>query len=241
MPQPIAYPLLVTDGLLPSQYNSRHDHPSPNAGVPELPAFEVLNWTESDLQSNRFRLSTWRTRHKGTSTGKSPETGTSAPPDVYNKPSPALQVLTKSTTKHLSEVEVIVAPLHIFVDLDLALSNGSLLAFIDEIFRSHSVTSDVAADDPESEGETPPATPRHPARELLSEKEVERRRLERMVIEDLDLAMDYTADEPVPKDQLVKPSALKGSRPKVSQKVFFSVLSNIYTRSDARRQIQAYK
>ncbi len=57
-----------------------------------------------------------------------------------------------------------------------------------------------------------------------------------MVIEDLDLAMDYTADEPVAKDQLAKPSALISTQ---GEPEGFFVISNIYTRSGARRQIQA--
>jgi autophagy-related protein 2 len=88
-------------------------------------------------------------------------------------------------------VEVVVEPLHIFLDLDLATSG--FLAFLDELADQvesptpPSVHDDYASED--SDEETPPASPQ--ARRSVKEQERERRRLEKMVLEDLDLDLDY--------------------------------------------------
>ncbi|RDB21446.1 Autophagy-related protein 2 [Hypsizygus marmoreus] len=95
------------------------------------------------------------------------------------------------------KIELNVIPLHIFLDLGKALRSDKILTFLDEAIGEQSdsggknagssLQTDSDCSDSDS-GETPPASPRaHDAR--LREKE--RRRLERLVLEDLDLDIDY--------------------------------------------------
>lgn len=109
------------------------------------------------------------------------------------------------------EIEVEVTPLHIFTDVTQILreagyaERSEVLRFIDEVIDSpHTVFEDAnfdgassdEAEDDVDESETPPGTPR--ARERYSHRqeeltrEQERQRLERLVLEDLDLGYDYS-------------------------------------------------
>ncbi|EKM55349.1 uncharacterized protein PHACADRAFT_208868 [Phanerochaete carnosa HHB-10118-sp] len=108
------------------------------------------------------------------------------------------------------DVDVEVAPLHVFLDIPQILGEGAtsegneVLAFIDELSSPTGEvlgsSRDEEASDEEDEGEagmdTPPGTPRarqrYSSRQLEREREEERRRLERLVLEDLDLGFDYS-------------------------------------------------
>lgn len=111
-------------------------------------------------------------------------------------------------------VEIDFAPLHAFVDSGLILARyahnerSETLAFIDEITESsgagpetqpHKEESEGGADS-EEEDDTPPGTPRaavagFDVREFQKEQERERRRLERLVLEDLELGFDYRQEQ----------------------------------------------
>ncbi|KAI0093682.1 hypothetical protein BDY19DRAFT_1063485 [Irpex rosettiformis] len=111
------------------------------------------------------------------------------------------------------EVDVRLAPLHVFCDMSLLLNKynperlSEPLLFLEEIslrdtpqtppsFLDYDWDEELAAEDEDGELEdTPPATPkaqrRHAYREQERDREHERQRLERLVMEDLDLELDY--------------------------------------------------
>jgi autophagy-related protein 2 len=110
----------------------------------------------------------------------------------------------KVVANSLARVEVSMVPFHVFVDLGSLSRDANMLAFINELMiPSVSSSRDLSQSqsehsDEESHGDddsTPPATPftSHPAgiHEQQWEREWERRRLEKLVLEDLDLALDY--------------------------------------------------
>ncbi|KAJ7581343.1 hypothetical protein C8J56DRAFT_959789 [Mycena floridula] len=184
-----AYPLLITDQHLPSQYSSTHIHPNPASTLSELPVFEVMDWTDSKSQPNGLKISTWRTRAKGKHTSRatssvSPDSASGAI-DKHQISAVTVSFKRTSSRRTLSDdLEISIVPLHIFLDVDMILSNGALMAFLDELSASSSSSLDLGdADD------TPPATPR--ATVSLTEREKERRRLEQLVLEDLDLSLNY--------------------------------------------------
>ncbi len=110
-----------------------------------------------------------------------------------------------------TKVDVDLAPLHAFVDLGLLDGKGSpenishAVAFIEEI-SAPSIPPTVGGEDgdnfdpegpvtDEEDADRPPATPRAGGMYVFQraerERENERKRLERMVLEDLDLGFDY--------------------------------------------------
>lgn len=133
--------------------------------------------------------------------------------------SPAIMVNAKRTnvprnvdkSYTVDEVEVKVVPLHIFMDLGQALRYDGVLAFLDEVVgsdvdASRSAKFDNDRSDDEVDGvddyrNTPPATPRA---HDLREREMERRRLERLILEDLDLDFDYRGNQSKPRGGAVK-------------------------------------
>ncbi|KAG1803777.1 uncharacterized protein HD556DRAFT_1330227 [Suillus plorans] len=116
--------------------------------------------------------------------------------------------VTPVTTRSggLTDILLRIAPLHVFFDLDIMLEGGSILKFLDEILavegspirntsgtpQGHSSLDDTEERDSASDDELnyPFMTPKQ------LERERERRRLERLVLEDLDLDMDYRTGAP---------------------------------------------
>ncbi|KAG1891100.1 hypothetical protein F4604DRAFT_1567203 [Suillus subluteus] len=116
--------------------------------------------------------------------------------------------VTPATTRSggLTDILVRIAPLHVFFDVDIMLEGGGVLKFLDEVLaiegsptRDASDTSqgcssldDTEEEDSASDDEldTPFITPKQ------LERERERRRLERLVLEDLDLDIDYRTVAP---------------------------------------------
>jgi autophagy-related protein 2 len=199
-----ASPLLITDHHLCTQYSPPHIHP----GSPDdhddapLPTFEVIDWTDPKHKSVGMKVSHWRTKVKPKSNKLRRDSRIEAasspldPAATASQLPPAIAVAAKrSIPKHRSPistaVEVVVEPLHVFLDLDLA--SSGFLAFLDELVDQvesptpPSIHDDYASED--SDEETPPASPQ--ARRSVKEQERERRRLEKMVLEDLDLDLDY--------------------------------------------------
>ncbi|KAJ7905574.1 hypothetical protein B0H14DRAFT_2660774 [Mycena olivaceomarginata] len=189
-----ASPLLITDHHLCTQYSPPHIHP----GSPDdhddapLPTFEVIDWTDPKHKTKVKPKSNKLRRDSRIEAASSPLD----PAATASQLPPAISVAAKrSIPKHRSPistaVEVVVEPLHVFLDLDLATSG--FLAFLDELADQvesptpPSVHDDYASED--SDEETPPASPQ--ARRSVKEQERERRRLEKMVLEDLDLDLDY--------------------------------------------------
>ncbi|KAG1832558.1 hypothetical protein DFJ58DRAFT_823126, partial [Suillus subalutaceus] len=145
--------------------------------------------------------------------------------------------VTPATTRSggLTDILVRIAPLHVFFDVDIMLEGGGVLKFLDEVLavegsptRDASDTSqgrssldDTEEEDSASDDElnTPFITPKQ------LERERERRRLERLVLEDLDLDIDYRTGAPArqrPHSKRVtntkhKPKSKQTSHPKITR------------------------
>ncbi|KAK0197033.1 hypothetical protein F5146DRAFT_1013780 [Armillaria mellea] len=206
-----AAPILITDFHLPESYLVPHQHPDPiskSGECPELPCFDILDWTDDRHHLNGMRLSQWRTKHKHRS-----EKGS----DPSNHPAVIVSVSQglsssdheKDRKSHQTNVEVKILPLHVFLDLRQILATCSVMEFLDELTASHTTSAlddhfDNNSDDEDvddAERDTPPATP-HVGIMKLKEREVERerRRLEQLVLKDLDLDFDYRAQN-LPRDE----------------------------------------
>ncbi|KAJ7430701.1 hypothetical protein B0H11DRAFT_2134571 [Mycena galericulata] len=203
-----ASPLLITDHHLYTQYPPSHIHPDSSKPL-DLPTFALNDWTDGNHRSSGMKISHWRTKLRPKS-GKSPRgeskidgaspssDPTSARPSQSPLP-PALSLTAKrSISKHSlpsTTVEVVLEPLHVFIDLDLATNRTGLLAFLDELDERSMDNSDKDGEesDEESDEVTPPASPH--SRKMQDgkerERERERQRLEKMVLDDLDLDLDY--------------------------------------------------
>lgn len=57
-----AFPLLLTDPHLSTQYTTSHIHPRDNEFYCHLPRFDIIDWTEEKCQNFGTRLSAWRVR-----------------------------------------------------------------------------------------------------------------------------------------------------------------------------------
>ena len=57
-----AFPLLLTDPHLATQYPTSHIHPRGNGSYNHLPRFDIIDWTEEKCQSFGTKLSAWRVR-----------------------------------------------------------------------------------------------------------------------------------------------------------------------------------
>lgn len=191
-----------------------------------LPVFEVVDWTAAKLARGSSKLSTWRVKSTAGKDQQvqSPSSKSSALP-TSPKPTAALlsDGLSHSSaltfTAHVSpasarsgsltNIIVRIAPLHVFFDVDIMLEGSGMLDFLDEVLASDgSPTRDVSdtppwpssPDSAEEEGSSsndeldvlnaPSMTPRQ------FERERERKRLERLVLEDLDLDIDYRTGAP---------------------------------------------
>ncbi|KDQ60992.1 hypothetical protein JAAARDRAFT_31991 [Jaapia argillacea MUCL 33604] len=145
--------------------------------------------------------------------GLAPFPGKPPSPNVDTRSSPFISATIKLSTDGNVEVSAQVVPIHVFLDLGLLSGgsdkSGSLLDFLEDAFTlpipaaipkeghtsDHRVDEDSRWQEEEGEegsdgGDTPPATPRHmTVRER--ERVQERQRLERLVLEDLELDVDY--------------------------------------------------
>jgi autophagy-related protein 2 len=202
-----ASPLLITDHYLYTQYPPSHRHPDSSDQhdhVP-FPSFEVMDWTDAKHKSLGMKVSHWRTkvrpkhskstRRDGHIVAGSP-TSDSTPTDAALPPAILVTVnrLASKNRSPSNAVEVVVEPLHVFVDLEAASNDSGLLAFLDELSDEQPMYSERASDDPpseDSEDVTPPASPHSRSAPGANEQEKERRRLEKMVLRDLDLDLDY--------------------------------------------------
>ena len=248
----LASPILVTDRHLPSQYPAAHVHPDlagPTtddlraSAYPSLPTFDVVDWTTVKHQRNGHKLSTWRCKPKRPRYQQQRRENQDVPTvsdDGDKQPSqlssPAMHVIvqrvvpptTKSRTDTADTVEVTLAPLHLFADLELLLSRTGVSAFLDDILDSSSGNDSGGEPglnkashhegDPTSEPEdvsTPPATPG-----LLDKnsRAKERLRLEKLVLHDMEV------DEDCPQKMNIK-HTLKSGRKVLDQWLIFHLLT----------------
>ena len=238
-----ASPVLITDSNILAQYTSSHAHPvNRHHPYPNLPTFDVLDWTNMVNKSTTPKPSYWRARipqnysqqriathGRGTSVGAlglSPSPGKSNPDflqkhSVHSPPVVSVAVTTVSSghkshkgdkvTESRTHVEVKVAPLHVFLDLEALLSSKDygLLEFIQDsgpttlhLAKENTKGEPYGDRSDDDEKDTPPGTPRHFAgfSRRDSDRLRERQRLEQMVLDDLDLKFDYRS--PTPKQSL---------------------------------------
>ncbi|KIK57741.1 hypothetical protein GYMLUDRAFT_75350 [Collybiopsis luxurians FD-317 M1] len=225
----LAFPLMITDHLLGSHYGD-HMAPTPfsvDKEIPELPCFNVINWTEQAAQKQGMKLSTWRTKprqSRNSQLSQGPATS-----EIGRGESVTSALLIKGerqslehplhTTKLLkNNVRVDIAPLQFFVDVRYLLGEQSINLYLDEVLDALGTSNDVKAKSDVSkfetydqDGDTPPATPRASRiQDTATERERERRRLENLVLRDLDLDIDYREDVPMAS------KATKGSEVKTS-------------------------
>jgi autophagy-related protein 2 len=202
----------------PSSYAKSTDKPH----YPQLPDFAIIDWTnEAHRINNSTKLSTWRTKAKpkaskrrdsqtrlGVVMPSSPSGIASniAPGSPQTMHGPAVTInatfsLASSEKgqaggrKPDDHVEIGVIPLHIFLDLGLALGSDHVLTFLDHAISSRTSATDSSCGDNEEcdrgEKEEENTFPITPQERNKMERETERQRLERLVLEDLDLDLDY--------------------------------------------------
>ncbi|KAI0797999.1 hypothetical protein C8Q75DRAFT_709658 [Abortiporus biennis] len=216
--QPLVSPILITDPNLSSQYQTSHRHPNllDDPDSSSLPSFDVVDWTDPRNQRTGPKLSHWRHRTHANSTtpSTSPQAklGPSPPHDMASPPQHRAITLhfnlhttpsTRPKTQAVSsELKVDIAPLHLMVDLSILLDRSDsggkseFMKFVEQVLTSGVSPRQSYDDDDDSldgrdeddEADTPPATPRQTEH---MKREQERLRLERMVLEDLDLGFDY--------------------------------------------------
>ncbi|KAE9409647.1 hypothetical protein BT96DRAFT_953466 [Gymnopus androsaceus JB14] len=212
----LAFPLLITDPLLNTHYTSEHMHPnttSPGVEFPVLPIFDVMDWTD-EAQVQGMKVSTWRTKQKqskASHTTLGSETGhgeTAAPAVLVKGERQSLESPGHKTKLLKNNLVVDLAPLQFFIDLRYLLSDEGTSRYLDEVLSAlknsdvEKVKTDMdGSDTDEREGDTPPATPRVTGyRDAAKEREQERRRLENIVLRDLDLDLDYRQEVPASKE-----------------------------------------
>ncbi|KAG6837307.1 hypothetical protein H0H93_011909 [Arthromyces matolae] len=191
----LAMPILISDSDLAFQYESHHRHPTEDSIDPALPVFGVVDWTASDLSSNGFKIAPWRSKRTRKRTAPQPGGSTATIPPVLavdltyfdaRKPVPSL------------EVNVHVIPIHIMLDLGILIKSeiSALLTDLSGENLRHPRLNDLSAkndsDDELSEADTPPAGR---TSESVQERE-ERLRLERLILQDLDLDFEYSGERP---------------------------------------------
>ena len=224
-----ASPILITDHHLPSQYQLAH----PGTGTsednnlnthPQLPTFDVTDWTNERHQKNGVKLSMWRTRIRpkpNNQTRRESRLGATPrelPANAFvedeqqdKKPvtsAPAIRLTitraessstagTKTRTKTTQLVELKSVPWHVFLNLGLA---DDVLAFLNQISASRekeSLAEEIGIyEDSSSSEEEFHTSPVEPGAIDSKAREKERRRLEKLVLNDLDLDLDYRKKEP---------------------------------------------
>lgn len=196
----IASPIMITDPLLTMQplTSVPRAHPS-YPETEQLPEFQTVDYTDEASWIHGVRPSFWRakpkqrarsqhTRQTSHVTSNASEHGEASQPMAP----PAVQFrLARS-----GDIEVKVVPLHLFLDLGQALQHGGVLAFVGELYLvvdgPPGEDFGRATDDEDgSDSSTPPATPRQPISTTEEFQQHERRRLERLVMADLDLDLKY--------------------------------------------------
>ncbi|KAH9946106.1 uncharacterized protein BXZ73DRAFT_86295 [Epithele typhae] len=192
-----------------------------------LPTFDIIDWTAPTQRSSAAKLSMWRTRasqppsrgHRKSSSspvqhripvalpsspGRLGLAGLSSPSsrtiqDATKSYAPAIAVMFRSAASpaEAAEVNMSLAPLHVFVDAGMLLSprehdKSEFLQFVEEITApSRQYSPTVAGAGGDEDGAVLDIRMKNVQLLHALEQERERRRLERLVLEDLDLGFDY--------------------------------------------------
>ncbi|KAJ4487878.1 hypothetical protein J3R30DRAFT_861953 [Lentinula aciculospora] len=208
-----AYPLLITDSLLSSQHTSEHTHPNPSSEFPVFPDFDVMDWTNERACKQGMRPSAWRTKQKQSRMPHSTHSHTPSEAGRGESVMPALLITgerqylespSHKTRTLKNDIRADFAPLQVFIDLRHWLGEGSVNSYVDEVLKAFK-PSDIMKTNADMHGsgtdyedsDTPPATPRvHSYRNTAVEREEEKLRLEKLVLRDLDLDLDYRGEPP---------------------------------------------
>ncbi|KAJ3725873.1 hypothetical protein C8R42DRAFT_575547 [Lentinula raphanica] len=206
--EPLAFPVLITDSLLPSQYIHEHKHPTTTSDFPILPDVDIIDWTTEAARRQGMRPSTWRTKQKQ-SKASHPQGPTFSSTRQGETTFPALSVMSERQSSQSSshkanilkdDTRIEFAPLQIFVDLRYLLGEESINSYVDEVLSALQTSNAVNPNKADmndcgaanQDDDTPPATPRvGDYRRSTAEREEERRKLEQAVLRDLDLHLDY--------------------------------------------------
>lgn len=217
-----------------------------------LPVFEVVDWTAAKLAGGTSKLSTWRVKSTAgkdqqvqSPPSKSSALPTSPQPTVATllsdkvSPSSALTVTASvspasARSGSSTDITVRIAPLHVFFDVDIMLEGGGMLKFLEEILAQGSPTRDAAEmsqwPDPLDNAEEEDSTSNDELDVLNApfmtqkqlERERERKRLEKLVLDDLELGIDYRTGAPSSRQRLHNKRA-KNPTPKVDENVIYSL------------------
>ncbi|KAG6876556.1 hypothetical protein C0993_002318 [Termitomyces sp. T159_Od127] len=187
-------PLLITDPGLTSQYESRHQRPSENSVDPNLPTFELANWTADDHIANGLKLSSWRTKstQRSNMTYRADATATSCPALMFTARHRI--VSSGEDPQDLStEIQVKLLPLHIFLDLGTVLRKDEISMFLVHLFSTVDRPSNQVFKSDDSGDNDGDRTGTPPASSYVwntQQRERERLKLEKLVLKDLDPYFD---------------------------------------------------
>lgn len=193
-----ASPIFITDRNLSAGYPTAHSHPDiivRTGECPEMPVFDITDWTNPTHHLNGMRVSQWRTKHKsGANDNKASASAISV--SFLHKSS----LDKRNKVIDHSDVEVSIAPLHIMANLRQFV-NLHVLGFVEELTRPRLDEKQTMEDSGVVESDEDEEEPLHdlpspvlPASGLTRKRqsaELERRRLEQSILQDLDLDLDY--------------------------------------------------
>lgn len=214
-------PILIFDSFLADSYRNKestlprlerparsHSHPFTDSERSQsLPDIDVIDWFSEDSREHGSGLRQWKTRaphlptssHRHSSSGLGPMSlsniGLSTSPKqtkgpiaasiLPSKPArdPAIlaTIFKNAGSAQEGSVKVTLNPVHLFLDL---IGLSPVLSFLDAIHDSGTGILDRPLDDPDSDAET--------AIVESGTGERERQRLKRLVLDDLELNLDYT-------------------------------------------------
>ena len=214
----VATPIMITDWYLPTLDSTGHFRPSftsENPSLIQLPIFDAIDWTQPKFKANSTRLWTWRTKPRNkTEKLRSPAQraralSSSPNPFIASPPTHEMEKLLPPAIKanvafslETPSLHVKVAPLHFFLDPGMFLDGNVLLRFIDEVTSSSSFVSKsrkregnpIPRDPADFKGSVGEPEGHARCRSISAqarESEIERRRLERLVLDDLNLGLEY--------------------------------------------------
>lgn len=221
----IAAPVLITDQYLPMLHVAQHHRPSLASEGPHninFPVFEVTDWTRAKFEGGSAKLSTWRLRHRAVS-GKTDKSHTPSqrPSDLPSPsnpfiPTPLSEVEDKlpvlpaieisgwltflSSKENTPNVDIKIAPLHLFLDLGTIFKENLLVRFVDDITSAGIFAPRKASESTGNQTLCQQVSEKWSNEDVendveislhANEREEERKRLETLVLEGLDLGTNY--------------------------------------------------
>ncbi|KDR81673.1 hypothetical protein GALMADRAFT_276398 [Galerina marginata CBS 339.88] len=151
-----AFPILLTDVHLPSQYPGPHLHPHASQPYPDLPIFDVIDWTDNMCRNFGTKLTQWRCQPPKSSSRFKPNSDARNTPSATETPTavahPAVRIVGRrlaninkrkqGETEVTESLEMHIAPLNIRIDLEHLLRPGGLLSFFEDSLPLETNVSD---------------------------------------------------------------------------------------------------